>query len=291
MLPTTPVSPRQQANGRRVAEYDAMRLIARSCTTPAAAFDALHAHCAGPVLRQVELLTGNPRLARRAVRHAFDLAWQCWPAVAVDPDPAGWVRAAAYDHALAPWHRWIPRRRPRRRAPAGPDLALRTALLRLPPASRRTVLLYDGLGLDLPEAAAETAASTAAAAGRIMRARAALGEDAAVRLPELLGEARTAGRPARAVRRRSERRVRRKTFAALALTAAFVMSTGIAAMRDPVHRAVAPPPAASVQVPPVVPEPDPQAQPQPLPQLRRDLWRCAPYDEWCGAAVPREGFH
>lgn len=55
------------------------------------------------------------------------------------------------------------------------------AFLALPPSSRRTVLLYDGVGLDLPETAAETEASTPAAAGRLVNARAALAE----RLPEL----------------------------------------------------------------------------------------------------------
>jgi DNA-directed RNA polymerase specialized sigma24 family protein len=275
-----------------------MRLIARSCITPAAAFDALHAHCAGPVVRQVELLTGNPRLARRAVRHAFVLAWQHWPSVAVDPDPAGWIRAAAHDYALAPRHRLTPLRRPRRRARAGPGVALRTALLRLPPASRRAVLLYDGLGLDLPEAAAETAASTAAAAGRIMRARAKLGEDAAARLHPLLREARTARPAGPVLRRRSERRVRRQTAGAVGLTAAFALWAGVMAVADPVQW-ITPPATASVRDPvaPAAPAQaaEPAAEPAPVqqdaPALRRDTTRCAPYDRWCGAVVPREPFH
>jgi len=229
-----------------------MRLIASSHTepsAPASAFDSLHSHCAVALVRQVELLTGRPRLARRAVRHAFGLAWQHWPAVAVDADPVGWIRAAAYDRALAPWRRVLPGRRPRRRVTSGPDAALRTALLRLPPASRRTVLLYDGLGLDLPETAAETAASTPAAAARILRARAALGEDAGARLAELLrlpDEARTAGQPPASVRRRSERRVRRQTLGALALTAAVAAAVGTAALvPEPAHRRAAPPASTS----------------------------------------------
>ncbi|CAM5391925.1 hypothetical protein SNARM312S_05795 [Streptomyces narbonensis] len=69
------------------------------------------------------------------------------------------MRAASYEYALSPWHRF-------RRAHKHPDSppaeanrrALLGALLELPPPYRRTVLLYDGLGLDLPETAAETEA-------------------------------------------------------------------------------------------------------------------------------------
>lgn len=51
----------------------------------------------------------------------------------------------------------------------------------LPPMHRRTLLLYDGVGLDLPETAAETEASTPAAAYRLLRARRSVAE----RLPVL----------------------------------------------------------------------------------------------------------
>jgi DNA-directed RNA polymerase specialized sigma24 family protein len=271
-----------------------MRLIASSHTepsAPASAFDSLHSHCAGALVRQVELLTGSPRLARRAVRHAFGLAWQHWPAVAVDADPVGWIRAAAYDHALAPWRRWLPGRRPRRRATRGPATALRTALLRLPPASRRTVLLYDGLGLDLPETAAETAASTPATAARIMRARAALGEDAGAGLAELLrspDEARTAGQPPASLRRRSERRVRRQTLGALALTAAVAAAVGTAALvPEPAHRTAVPSPAAASVRELSNPRDGVQDSTQDT-ELHRDASRCTPYDTWCGEAEPRE---
>lgn len=260
-----------------------MRLIVSSRTepsAPASAFDALHARCASTLARQVELLTGNPRLVRRAVRHAFCLAWQQWPAVAVDPDPAGWIRVAAYDHALAPWQRWLPGRRPRRRAAPGSARVLRTALLRLPPASRRTVLLYDGLGLDLPETAAETAASTPAAAARIMRARAALGEGAGTRLAELLEETCTAiGPAAPAMRRRSERRIRCQTIGAVALTAAVAAGVGAAVVPEPAHRTPTTQQAAV-----------PVQEREKVPELRRDGWRCDPYDAWCAEVEPREPF-
>ncbi len=146
------------------------------------AFDALYARCAPSLFHQTFLLTGRRGLSREAVARAFALAWERWPEVAVDPDPAGWVRAAAYEYALSPWHRLRRAHRAFDPPPAEPGArALLDALLELPPPYRRTLLLHDGVGLGLPETAAETEASTRATANRLMNARAALAE----RLPEL----------------------------------------------------------------------------------------------------------
>ncbi|WP_306186410.1 RNA polymerase sigma factor [Streptomyces sp. MK5] len=149
--------------------------------TPAQAFDALYAFCAPALIRQAYLLTGRRERARAAVERAFRLAWQRWPEVAHDRDPAGWVRATAYECALSPWHRFIPRGRLPDPPPDPVDRVLQRALLRLPPSYRRTLVLYDGVGLDLPETAAETEASTPAAANRLLHAR----EAVAAHLPEL----------------------------------------------------------------------------------------------------------
>ncbi|MER6114965.1 helix-turn-helix domain-containing protein [Streptomyces sp. NPDC001743] len=150
--------------------------------SPAAAFDALYRHSAAALYRQTYLLTGRRALSREAVGKAFELAWQRWPEVAVDRDPVGWVRAAAYEYAMSPWHRWRREHRHPDPPPEAPGArALLDAMLALPPSYRRTLLLYDGVGLGLPETAAETEASTPAAAGRLMTARAALAEQ----LPEL----------------------------------------------------------------------------------------------------------
>ena len=154
----------------------------RAPLTPAQAFDALYAFCAPALVRQAYLLTGRRELARESVERAFQVAWQRWPEVAVDRDPAGWVRAVAYEHALSPWHRFRPRyRHPEPPPPDAADRALLTALLKLPPSYRRTLLLFDGVGLGLAETAAETEASTPAAANRLLHAREAL----AAQLPEL----------------------------------------------------------------------------------------------------------
>ncbi|MFI6289411.1 sigma factor-like helix-turn-helix DNA-binding protein [Streptomyces sp. NPDC051018] len=185
--------------------------------TPEEAFDALYTFAAPPLVRQAYLLTGRRRLAHESVERAFHHAWQHWPDVAQDRDPVGWVRAAAYEYAMSPWQRLRPVHRHRDRPPLDQArLDLLDVLLELPPPYRRTVLLYDGLGLDLPETAAETEASTPAAANRVLHAREAIAD----RLPQLNSPealhdqlvALTAAVPlpqpaaAPAVRRSSERR-------------------------------------------------------------------------------------
>ncbi|MFD7856095.1 helix-turn-helix domain-containing protein [Streptomyces microflavus] len=221
--------------------------------SPDEAFDALYAHSAPGLVRQTYLLTGRRSLARESVERAFQLAWHRWPEVAVDRDPAGWVRAAAYEYAMSPWHRL---RRVHRHPDAPPSeparRALFEALLDLPPAYRRTLLLYDGVGLDLPETAAETEASTPAAAGRLEVARAAVAE----RLPELAAAASPAERsellqdrlgglaraehvpapsPARTVRTGSEDKARLWTRAAIAFVALLIGATALTLHTAPTH--------------------------------------------------------
>ncbi|MEU3658455.1 helix-turn-helix domain-containing protein [Streptomyces sp. NPDC032940] len=231
--------------------------------TPAQAFDALYEFGAPALVRQTYLLTGRRELARESVERAFQLAWEHWPEVARDRDPVGWVRATAYEYALSPWHRF--RRRHRQPEPPPADPAGRTlldALLKLPPHHRRTLVLYDGVGLDLPETAAETEASTPAAAGRLMRAR----EAVAGRLPELSdpevlhrrlaelasAERLRASRPP-TVRTGSERRARFWTRAAIAFTAALIGTTALTLRTAPTHYEPPVPPGETVRgVPPRV---------------------------------------
>ncbi|MFD5112857.1 sigma factor-like helix-turn-helix DNA-binding protein [Streptomyces sp. NPDC058391] len=208
--------------------------------TPAQAFDALYAFAAPALVRQAYLLTGRRNLSQNSVERAFHLAWERWPEVAVDRDPAGWVRAAAYEYAMSPWHRT---RRTGKKLDVVPGehegrdgRELREALLALPPSYRRTLLLYDGLGLDLPETAAETEASTPATARRLIHARKAV----AGRLPELTDAELLHERlgaltlsveppkltPAKKVRSGCERRARLWTRSAMAFTVLIVGATG-----------------------------------------------------------------
>ncbi|MEV6399761.1 sigma factor-like helix-turn-helix DNA-binding protein [Streptomyces sp. NPDC051907] len=242
--------------------------------TPEEAFDALYAHAALGLVRQTYLLTGRRQLSIEAVEKSFQLAWDRWPEVAVDRDPVGWVRAAAYEYAMSPWHRL--RRSQEEPEAAGVEGAvvetavvetaaveaaavepshrdaLLDALLELPPSYRRTLLLYDGLGLDLPETAAETEASTPAAANRVLHAREAIAE----RLPELSAPEVLQDRltalasshpvehltPAREVRTGSERRAQFWTRAAIAVTALIIGATACTLATSPTryHPPVAP---------------------------------------------------
>ncbi|MGP3982011.1 hypothetical protein [Streptomyces sp. KR80] len=215
-------------------------------------FDALYTEHAAGLVRQTRLLTGRQRLAYRAVERAFHRAWQRWPRVAVARDPAGWVRAAAYEYALAPWHRLLPARQ-RPLADAGPHPALAAAFVALPPSYRRALLLHDGLGLGIAETAAECEASAMATVGRVTHARACVAEllpelrgvspsqqDEALRrmLGELIAAQPVRTRPADAVRLGSERRTRWWTRGALGLTALIAVVTAfVAAVRPDGYRA------------------------------------------------------
>ncbi|MEZ3177510.1 helix-turn-helix domain-containing protein [Streptomyces pimonensis] len=243
--------------------------------TPAQAFDALYSFCAPALVRQTYLLTGRRALARESVERAFQLAWDRWPEVARDPDPAGWVRAAAYEWALSPWHRFRRRHRQPEPPPANEDdRALLAVLLHLPPPYRRALLLYDGLGLGLPETAAETEASTRATAGRLAHAR----ETVAARLPDLsdprelrrrladlacTGRLRAAEPPA--VRGGGERRARFRTRAVVAFTVVLIGTTALTLHTAPTRYEPPVPPGETVRGVP------PRVAPGPLSEEQREL--------------------
>ncbi|MDN0195233.1 helix-turn-helix domain-containing protein [Streptomyces sp. S.PNR 29] len=255
--------------------------------TPDQAFDILYKFCVPALVRQTYVLTGRRDLARESVERAFRLAWEQWPEVARDRDPAGWVRAAAYDCALSPWNRF----RLRRRFPEPPladpaDRALMDVLLRLPPSYRRTLLLYDGLGFDLPETAAETEASTPATANRLLHAR----EIVAARLPELsdpevlhqrlallASTERLRTAEPRTVRWGCERRARFRTHAAVAFTAVLIGVTALTLRTAPTHYEAPVAPGETVRgVPPrVAPGPLSAEELQLRAKLRQE-WRRGP---------------
>jgi DNA-directed RNA polymerase specialized sigma24 family protein len=250
--------------------------------TPDQAFDALYAFCAPALVRQTYLLTGRRELARESVERAFQIAWQRWPEVARDRDPAGWVRAMAYEYALSPWHRLRPRHRhPEPPPPDAFDRALMDTLLKLPPSYRRTLVLYDGVGLGLPETAAETEASTRAAGNRLAHAREAVAE----RLPELADpetlhwrlvelastERLRAAKPP-VVRKAGERRARFWTRAAIAFTVALIGSTALTVRTAPTHYEPPVPAGETVQgvPPPVAPGPLSESEQELRAKLRKE---------------------
>lgn len=207
------------------------------------AFDLLYERQARGLTRQALLLCGHRRVAEAAVTHGFHQVWQHWPKVAVDRDPASWVRTSVYAYALSPWHQFLPGRcRPDAHAGPPGDRALLDALLGLPRVYRAALLLHDGVGLSLPDTAAETQASTPAAAGRLAHARDALAEQLPPlrtapqdrRAQLLAGWLRelAAAQPVRlptpqSVRSGSEHTTRHWTRAALALTLLVATATGL----------------------------------------------------------------
>ncbi|MGW1935974.1 helix-turn-helix domain-containing protein [Streptomyces goshikiensis] len=249
--------------------------------TPADVFDALYDRAAPALLRQAYLLTGRRALAMESVERAFHLAWNRWPELIADPDPVGWVRSAAYEYALSPWHQFRRAHRHPDKPPAEPaDRILLDAMLQLSPMHRRTVLLYDGIGLDLPDTAAETEATTPTAGNRLLRAHAEL----AARIPELaavppekqsavlrhrLGALRPSvplePRPAVAVRGSGEHRTRLWGRAVLGLTAMIAVATSYTLSTAPTHYIPPLAPGASVSgVPPL-------SGPQHLTQRSKEL--------------------
>ncbi|MFD7100821.1 helix-turn-helix domain-containing protein [Streptomyces xanthophaeus] len=267
------------------------------------AFDALWDRAAGALTRQAYLLTGRRALAHEAVERAFQQAWAQWPAVATDPDPVGWVRAATYEYALSPWHRLRRAHRnppAQEKPPADPaDRILLDAMLGLHPTHRRTVLLYDGVGLDLPDTAAETEASTPTTAHRLLNAHEELSE----LIPELVDvppekqsallherftalrpAVRLVPRPAAEVRLAGENRARRWTRAVLGLTAVIAVATTYTVTTAP--REYEPPRAPGSSVSGVPPHSGPQRLTERSKELQ-DKLRADPATSGPGRLVPR----
>ncbi|MBA4861492.1 RNA polymerase subunit sigma-70 [Streptomyces sp. PSKA54] len=146
---------------------------------------------------------------------------------------------------MSPWHQLRRSHRQPEEPPADPDdRKLLAALLDLPPPYRRTLLLYDGLGLDLPEIAAETEASTPATANRLLHAREAITaqlphldspDDLHQRLAELADAEKLQTPKAAEVRADSERRARLWTRAVVATTVLLAAATALSAWTAPTH--------------------------------------------------------
>ncbi|MFJ1703066.1 LuxR C-terminal-related transcriptional regulator [Kitasatospora sp. NPDC088346] len=152
------------------------------------------------LVQQTFLLTACRHRAVHSAHLALGAASRQWEEVGALPDPEGWVRTVAFEAALSPWHRGGPRRAhlftlPHRRIRVGApgderddrlsprDKALLKALRRLSRPRRRALVLHDALGLPARAVATEVESSSAAAAGRVRAARAALARE----VPDLVG--------------------------------------------------------------------------------------------------------
>lgn len=227
---------------RRTAPASDGSTPSRGASSAEDGFDALYADIARGLVHQTYLLTGQRRLAFESVEWAFHHAWEHWPEVAADPDPVVWLRTAAYDYALSPWHRLRPSRK-------NPDLpvtdATHQALLDLAPPHRRALLLCDGLGFSLDHAAREMQSSTPAATSRLLNARTHIAQrlpgpddPSAVRqrLHALTDAVSIATVPhARSVRTSSEERTRLQTRTVFAAIGTLLFTIAVAMILTPGH--------------------------------------------------------
>ncbi|MEV4611846.1 LuxR C-terminal-related transcriptional regulator [Kitasatospora sp. NPDC049258] len=152
------------------------------------------------LVQQTFLLTACRHRAVHCAHLALGAASRQWAEISALPDPEGWIRGRAFEAALSPWRRGGPRRAhlftlPHRRIRVGPagvgpedrltprDKALLKALRRLSRPRRWALVLHDALGVPVDSVAVQVEASTAAAAGRVRAARAALARE----VPDLVG--------------------------------------------------------------------------------------------------------
>jgi RNA polymerase sigma-70 factor (ECF subfamily) len=140
-----------------------------------------------PVLRTVFLMLADRAAAEDVTQESFMQAFLHWRKVSSYEQPGAWVRRVAI--------RLAGRRRARRAAERGlidkapnpgaslPDLDVRRALLKLPPAQRAAVILHYYEDRTVAEAAAVLGVSDGTVKTALHRARG--------RLAELLGEEAT----------------------------------------------------------------------------------------------------
>ncbi|MFJ5609242.1 SigE family RNA polymerase sigma factor [Streptomyces sp. NPDC093221] len=150
---------------------------------PAADFDQFYAATAKRMVAVVYTITGDLGEAEDAVQEAYARAWQRWPKLTAEGDPAPWVRTVAVRLAVSTWRKARNRVRAHFRhgpppdAPAlAPDrVALIDALRALGDDQRTAVVMHHLLDLPVEEIARQTGVSSAAVRTRLSRGRRALG--------------------------------------------------------------------------------------------------------------------
>lgn len=134
----------------------------------------------------VSVLTNDRAQAEEAVQEAFVRLIPRAAKVLNYDDPVAWLRRVATNVAIDNARRERYGRQLRRRLvgranpsydlPDTADAEVRVAVMRLPPAQQRVVVMRYGFDLDLRSIARETAQSEAAVRNQLHRARAALRE-------------------------------------------------------------------------------------------------------------------
>ncbi|SEB49114.1 RNA polymerase sigma-70 factor, ECF subfamily [Nocardioides exalbidus] len=127
-------------------------------------------------------LTGDRGVAEEIAQEAYVRAWQHWSRVARYDQPAAWVRQVATRLSVSRWRRtkvaaaWLARNRSEAHVPP-PDetsTALVRALLEIPEAQRRAVVLHHLADLPVDEVARIERCPAGTVKARLSRGRAAL---------------------------------------------------------------------------------------------------------------------
>ncbi|GAA1943931.1 SigE family RNA polymerase sigma factor [Nocardioides hwasunensis] len=127
-------------------------------------------------------LTGDRGAAEEVAQEAYVKAWQHWSKVSRYEQPGAWVRQVATRLSVSRWRRarvaagWLARNRSEAHAPP-PDVnstALVDALLRIPEAQRRAVVLHHLADLPVDEVARIERCPAGTVKARLSRGRAAL---------------------------------------------------------------------------------------------------------------------
>lgn len=127
-------------------------------------------------------LTGDRGAAEEIAQEAYVKAWTHWRKVSHYDQPAAWVRQVATRQAINRWRRtkvagaWLARTRPESPAPPpdGTTAALVQALLQIPEAQRRAVVLHHLADLPVAEVARLEHSPVGTIKARLSRGRAAL---------------------------------------------------------------------------------------------------------------------
>jgi RNA polymerase sigma-70 factor (ECF subfamily) len=128
-----------------------------------AAYDAFYTGSWGRLFGQACVLTGDRETAQDLTQEALLRAWRRWDRIAGFEDPEGWTRRVLHNLCIESWRRNRTRMAHRPvEAPPSPDVPvhhhqLAQAMRDLPGDQARALLLHDGLGMTVPETAAELA--------------------------------------------------------------------------------------------------------------------------------------
>ncbi|GAA5124089.1 SigE family RNA polymerase sigma factor [Alloalcanivorax gelatiniphagus] len=127
-------------------------------------------------------LTGDRGTAEELAQEAYVKAWSHWDRVSRYEQPAAWVRQVATRLSVSRWRRnrvaasWLARNR-RETTAAPPDetsTALAQALLQIPEAQRRAIVLHHLADLPVDEVARIERCPSGTVKARLSRGRAAL---------------------------------------------------------------------------------------------------------------------